>query len=197
MTLVPIIYTSLLIFSAVLLIVVLVSYISYKTRASKNLSPSDRIRQETMMRGTKYVTAVPRVQLSPSPTIMVLPTIQKAEPVQPKENQYTQRKVYGAAGLSNAQSALKAEKLNSRREAALRESREINARSRSSYGSIRDRIEIMNSSDFPRPQNRSYNNDKRERRTNDLSDYGLLHFYFDGNDNQLSRANTMELRQAL
>jgi hypothetical protein len=199
MTLVPIIYTSLLIFTALLFIVILFSYLSYKAKSRGKLPKRevDFIRYSPVpVVQPVYVKSNNQVHRQ----VQVQPVIQTAKrPVQnkaqeqyqnPRDNSRNERRESGSQGqYLNTQNI----EDKNQRPRSLTENREKMR--------FQTRIEIMNESEKFR-NTKVRNNPpepalKRASRSTGLSELNVLNYYSDVENTDLVSLNASHARQAM
>ena len=200
MTLVPIIYTSLLIFSALFFVVMLISYISYKakTRGKLPKREADFIRfNPAPLVQPAYVHNNPvrrNVQTQPVIRSVVNPAPKAAVPVQ---------KIVYEQNV-NLRNNVKVEKSNSREQyAGNQNNNSQNQRPRSTEYKLekrptQTRIEIMNEKERYKASNNVYTPPpKLSRGTTGLNEMNILSYYSDSDNTEMVSLNATNVKRAM
>ncbi|MFA7229279.1 MAG: hypothetical protein WC061_09610 [Melioribacteraceae bacterium] len=201
MTLLPIIYTSLLIFSALFTFVLIISYISYKTKTRNDLPPYLR----------NFDPKGVRVAVQPA----IYNNVNSANTQYPRTNQVKIKKV--------SPKAIELERSNHNYNKAIQEIRKraggvktlpenlsdkkyrqtgrienYQSNSKSKFGLSSERLMIMNNSErFQTSINNQTPRKKAEKRYTDHSDVNVLHFYSDAPDIDLVTLLTPQIKSAM
>ncbi len=179
MSLVPIIYTSLALFFGLMLIVVLISYLSFRARKNTNPVIAEEIRKQravsyppkiivNRIQNTQYIP-VPKFENSRRKN-----TVNQSEPIVLPYNYFQKER-----DVNNHQTRITEREIKSNYE---------DRRNNNTYSnrSTRTRIEIMNDNmKFQKPEEGQINRkESLARYINDLSQFNLLSFYSDNNADQ-------------
>jgi hypothetical protein len=201
MTLVPIIYTSLMIFSALFFVVLLISYISYKakTRGKLPKREADFIRfspapvvQPAYVRSNNQVRSL--AQNQPVIRTAVSPVQKTAGPVQ--------KKVYEQN--INARNNVKVERSYTREQYL--KAQKNNSQMQNTHGTeyprekkqFQTRIEIMNESEKFRTTQTAYNPPApKSKKNTGLNEMNILSYYSDSDNTQMVSLNATQVRQAI
>ncbi|MBS3946053.1 MAG: hypothetical protein KGZ42_11180 [Melioribacter sp.] len=176
MSLVPIIYTSLALFFGLMLIVVLISYLSFRARKNTNPVIAEEIRKQ------RAVCYPPKIIVNRSQNKQYIPvprfensrrniTVNQSEPIVLPYNYFQKEQ-----DVSNNNPRI------TEREIKINNERRKNGNTFYN-GSTRTRIEIMNDNKkFQKPEEKQITRkESLARYINDLSQFNLLSFYSDNN----------------
>jgi hypothetical protein len=195
MTLVPIIYTSLLIFTALLAFVLFVSYISYKAKSRGKQPPYYQNLVKPAFVPQYRSNEIKLKVVKPLPVQIASPTFSNSNQTQ-KHIQRQMEKKYANSlnGNSNYVKKYKVENLN---EAKTEGHYSRNSSKVSNH--YNTRIEIMNDTEKFRTQQNGYRHNLSEQINNNrgLSEMNLLNYYSDSPDSNFMRLTAANVSQAV
>jgi len=187
MTLLPIIYTSLLIFFSLLAFVSLISYISYKTRSKENPLITEEKRKIQKINVIKHnipqpVYSYQLTRTSNSLKNEVVKTELKQKPLVVHENYFELRNPYH----QNSSPYFQSSNNNIRKEYPPQiDNRKILSESNRNK-LTRTRLEIMNNTlQFQNNNLQNYEYPTRNKTTHDITQTNILNFYQDKEDHRL------------
>lgn len=206
MSLVPIIYTSLLIFSAFLLFVIIVSYISYKAKAGERIPAHMRYADPLGNRIIAQPIPVSNYgtfkQIPVQNSIPAKPAIKYSNPRQEQNSNNN----YSNAVQTIQHSVKRATQLITENRGDLQNEKNIHSSNRESYSQKRvtksapmsDRLEILNrSANFKTSVSENDNSTVKVRRYTSNGDVNLLNFYSDRVDMDSAAFSTPRISRAI
>ncbi len=183
MTLLPIIYTSLLLFFGILLIVIAISYLVFRTRKSAN-----PIIEEEIKRQKNYLNAEKQNHLGINivSSVPVVPIISESRSSQSSAQKYQNAQLHSSesynTGIANKEYYTYAEDRNHTDNNYYNQNKKRETRTNYSRKprNVNSRLEILNDSSRFRNKGNEYGKENDlKRNLEDISEYNVLSFYSD------------------